>query len=75
MASIIYKHPSVRSKKFARELSCKVLTTYKGLVVYDSSGNEVSLSDTQLSFRSGYLAACQDNLEAKKEASKLLRRK
>lgn len=75
MASIFYKHPSVRSKKFAREVSSKVLTTYKGLVVFDSQHHEVPLSDTQLSFRSGYLAACEDNLEAKKRASELSKRK
>ena len=59
-------NPSQKAEKFAMELKNDIHLTNFGEVKTKRNGKPKRLSDTQKSFRSGYLSARKDNAKAYK---------
>ena len=63
-------NPYEKTRKFADELGNGIKQTNTGMIKFDKSGKPVKLSDTEKSFRSGYLQARQDNAKAYKSSKR-----
>ncbi len=59
--SITLLNPAEKARKFADELNNKVHQTNDGHLKFDKFGQPASLTDTERSYRSGYLAARKDS--------------
>ena len=67
---VVLLNPSEKARKFADELGNGVKQTNTGMIKFDKSGKPVKLTDTEKSFRSGYLQARQDNAKAYKASKR-----
>ena len=67
---VVLLNPSEKARKFADELGNGVKQTNTGMIKFDKSGKPVKLTDTEKSFRSGYLQARQDNAKAFKSKNR-----
>ncbi len=56
-----------RKRKYAREIRTKVETKKNGKPYRDKNGKTIPLSDTQLSFRSGYFTAIRDMFRSQRK--------
>lgn len=56
-----------RKRKYAREIRMKVETRKNGKPYRDKNGKTIPLSDTQLSFRSGYFTAIRDMFRSQRK--------
>ena len=61
---IILLNPSEKARKFADELGNGVKQTNTGMIKFGKNGKPVKLTDTEKSFRSGYLQARKDSAKA-----------
>lgn len=67
---VILLNPSEKARKFADELGNGVKVTNKGMLKFGKDGKPVKLTDTEKSFRSGYLQARKDSAQAYKSKHK-----
>lgn len=58
--TITLLNPHEKGKKYAEEIKNKFAITHDGEMKRDQNNNAIMLSDTQLAYRSGYLAARKD---------------
>ncbi len=61
---VLLLNPSEKARKFADELGNGVKQTNRGMIKFDKGGKPVKLSDTEKSYRSGYLQARKDSAKA-----------
>lgn len=68
--SITLLNPSEKARKFADELGNGVKQTNDGHLKYGKSGSPIRLTDTEKSYRSGYLDARKDSAKAFKASKR-----
>lgn len=66
---------NARKRKYAREIRTKVETKKNGQPYTNKNGEIFPLSNTQLSFRSGYFTAIKDMFRFRKQNSKIKNKK
>ncbi len=63
-------NPSEKARKFADELGNGVKQTNTGMIKFGKNGQPVKLTDSEKSFRSGYLQARKDSAKAFKSKNR-----
>ncbi|MEG2159114.1 MAG: hypothetical protein RRY18_04470 [Clostridia bacterium] len=61
---VVLLNPTEKGKKASNELHQRIALTNSGAIKLDKEGKSIPLTDTQLSYRNGYLAARRDSADA-----------
>ena len=67
---VVLLNPSEKARKFADELGNGVKQTNIGMIKFNKNGQPIRLTDSEKSFRRGYLQARKDSAKAFKSKNR-----